>query len=92
MVHLSINWLKMASQNLSQLQLGMSATIVSVNECFLSLKLMEMGCIPGEIVKVSRVAPMGDPITISVANYNLSIRKKEAENILVRPDFCNHAF
>lgn len=73
----------MVSQNLSELQLGMSATIVSVNECFLSLKLMEMGCIPGEIVKVSRVAPMGDPITISVANYSLSIRKKEAENILI---------
>ncbi len=73
----------MTPQNLSQLPLGVSATIVSVDENFLSLKLMEMGCIPGEIVKISKVAPMGDPITISVANYSLSMRKKEAEGIVV---------
>ena len=73
----------MSSQNLSQLPLGKSATIVSVNEDFLSLKLMEMGCIPGEIVRISKVAPMGDPITISIANYSLSMRRKEAESILV---------
>lgn len=73
----------MISQNLSQLPLGKQATIVAVNEDFLSLKLMEMGCIPGETVRISKVAPFGDPITISVANYSLSIRKKEAESILV---------
>jgi ferrous iron transport protein A len=73
----------MTSQNLAQLPIGKQATIVSVNENFLSLKLMEMGCVPGEIVKISKVAPFGDPITISVANYSLSIRKKEAEGILV---------
>ena len=77
------NYLTMIPQNLSQLPIGVSATIVSVDENFLSLKLMEMGCIPGEIVKVSKVAPMGDPITISVANYSLSMRKKEAESIVV---------
>lgn len=78
-----LNYLFMTPQNLSQLPLGVSATIVSVDENFLSLKLMEMGCIPGEIVKISKVAPMGDPITISVANYSLSMRKKEAEGIVV---------
>ncbi|KXK45505.1 MAG: ferrous iron transport protein A [Bacteroidetes bacterium ADurb.Bin141] len=44
---------------------------------------MEMGCIPGENVRVERVAPLGDPIAITVAGYILSIRKSEAETVLV---------
>jgi ferrous iron transport protein A len=67
----------MIAQNLSQLPLGKQATIVAVSEDFLSLKLMEMGCIAGEIVKIRKIAPLGDPITISVANYSLSLRKKK---------------
>ncbi len=42
-----------------------------------------MGCVPGEIVKVEKIAPLGDPISISVAGYNLSLRKTEADNIWV---------
>lgn len=44
---------------------------------------MEMGCVPGERVKVEQVAPLGDPISIAVAGYNLSLRLNEAENIFV---------
>jgi ferrous iron transport protein A len=44
---------------------------------------MEMGCIPGEKVKVEQIAPLGDPISISVAGYTLSLRINEAEKILV---------
>ena len=44
---------------------------------------MEMGCVPGEHVKVEQVAPLGDPISISVAGYNLSLRLNEAHNIFV---------
>jgi len=51
----------------------------------LSLKLIEMGCIPGEAVKVDRVAPLGDPIAISILGYTLSLRKAEALTILVSP-------
>ena len=51
------------------------------NEVF--LKLMEMGCVPGEIVKVEKIAPLGDPISIAVAGYSLSLRLDEAENIFV---------
>ena len=49
----------------------------------LFLKLMEMGCVPGEHIKVEQVAPLGDPISISVAGYNLSLRLNEAHNIFV---------
>jgi ferrous iron transport protein A len=37
----------------------------------------------GEVVRVEKVAPLGDPIEITVKNYNLSLRKKEAEGILL---------
>ena len=42
-----------------------------------------MGCVPGEPVMVQMIAPLGDPIAIQIAGYNLSIRKKDADNILV---------
>lgn len=47
------------------------------------LKLMEMGCIPGEEVCIVKVAPLGDPISISIAGYNLSLRRTEAHYIWV---------
>lgn len=40
-----------------------------------------MGCIPGEEIIVNQVAPLGDPISIKVAGYNLSLRLNEAEYI-----------
>ena len=49
------------------------------------IKLMEMGCVPGEIIKVEQMAPLGDPISISVAGYHLSLRLNEAHSIFVEP-------
>ena len=42
-----------------------------------------MGFIPGELVTVEKKAPMGDPIAVSVAGYQLSLRLNEAEHIWV---------
>jgi len=42
-----------------------------------------MGCVPGEIIKVEQIAPLGDPISIIVAGYNLSLRLDEADNVFV---------
>ena len=42
-----------------------------------------MGVIPGDIVSVVKVAPLGDPIDIKIKNYHLSLRKEEAEKIIV---------
>ena len=44
---------------------------------------MDMGVLVGEEITVEKVAPLGDPIEITVKNYNLSLRKKEAEGILL---------
>jgi ferrous iron transport protein A len=68
---------------LSQLRTGQEAIIKSFNSKELFLKLMEMGCLPGEKIVVEKIAPMGDPISISVSGYHLSLRLNEAEEILV---------
>ena len=70
-------------KRLSELPPGSVARILSFENNDLFLKLMEMGCVPGEQVKVEQVAPLGDPISIIVSGYNLSLRLNEAENIFV---------
>lgn len=73
-------------EKLSEVKVGKTVIIHSFEQDDIYIKLMEMGCIPGEKVKVEQVAPLGDPISISVAGYTLSLRLNEAENILVTDD------
>ncbi|MGC6428995.1 MAG: FeoA family protein [Flavobacteriales bacterium] len=68
---------------LGDLKLGEEAIIDSFLDTDISLKLMEMGCLPGEKICVERRAPLGDPIAISVSGYLLSVREEEANSILV---------
>ncbi|HNP21503.1 MAG TPA: FeoA family protein [Panacibacter sp.] len=70
-------------KRLSEIEIGKKAVIISFEKDDIFIKLMEMGCIPGEVVSVEQIAPFGDPISISVAGYNLSLRLNEAEQILV---------
>jgi ferrous iron transport protein A len=49
------------------------------------LRLREMGVLPGTKVTLVRTAPMGDPIEIKVRGYHLTLRKSEAEHVLVEP-------
>jgi ferrous iron transport protein A len=51
----------------------------------LSLRLMEMGLIPGTEVQVLGVAPLGDPIEIELRGYRLSLRRSEGERVEVEP-------
>ena len=70
-------------RRLSELRIGERAVIHSFEKDDIFIKLMEMGCIPGEEVKVIQVAPLGDPISIAVAGYNLSLRLSEASSIFL---------
>ena len=70
-------------KRLSQIKQGRMVRIVSFENDELLLKLMEMGCIPGENIKIEQVAPLGDPISIFVAGYSLSLRIDEARTINV---------
>jgi ferrous iron transport protein A len=68
---------------LSQLRAGEKGKIKEFHSTELQLKLMEMGCIPGEEVTVEQIAPLGDPISIKVAGYSLSLRLNEADQIII---------
>ena len=66
--------------------MGQSGVIHSFENDEIFLKLMEMGCIPGELITVEQIAPLGDPISISVAGYQLSLRMNEADSIFINPN------
>lgn len=68
---------------LSQLKAGQTGRIKGFSGSELELKLMEMGCIPGEEIRVEQVAPLGDPISVRIAGYSLSLRRNEAAQIVL---------
>ena len=70
-------------KKLSELRPGQSAVIKNFNSNEIFLKLMEMGCLPGEKVVLEQIAPLGDPVSITVSGYTLSLRLNEAEEIIV---------
>jgi ferrous iron transport protein A len=69
---------------LNLLTIGQTATIIKFTDDFLSRKFIEMGCIPGEKIKLANIAPFGDPIAIEVSGYLLSMRKEEASTVVVK--------
>lgn len=71
--------------NLSQLTLGQEAIIQRIDDQDVYLKLLDLGCLPGELVRLEFIAPFGDPIAIQVAGSTLSLRKSDAETIQIRP-------
>lgn len=68
---------------LSELKQGQRAIIKSFTNTETYLKLMEMGCVPGESILLEQIAPFGDPISVKVSGYILSLRINEAEHIEV---------
>ena len=70
-------------RRLSEIEVGKTVIIKHFENDDIFLKLMEMGCVPGEKIIVEQIAPLGDPISIFVAGYILSLRLNEAENIWV---------
>ena len=75
-------------KKLSEVEIGKYVRIDSFIKDDVYLKLMEMGCLPGELVCIKKIAPLGDPISIKVAGYMLSLRLNEAETILVEDLNC----
>lgn len=70
-------------KKLTELTTGERGVIISFDNNELTIKLMEMGCVPGEEIKINNIAPLGDPISIQITGYNLSLRINEAESIMV---------
>ena len=69
---------------LSTLGKGITGTIASLKEDETSLKLMEMGIIPGEKVSIEAVSAFGDPIAVRVDNNILTMRKSDANHIIIQ--------
>lgn len=68
--------------SLDSAPIGVRARVKNISDCNIGKKLMEMGIVPGAEIFVDGIAPLGDPIKISVRGYKLALRKTEAKKIL----------
>lgn len=71
------------SKSIIDLKIGEKAIILGFVESELTVKLLEMGCLPGTEIELKGIAPLGDPISISVLGYQLALRLDEAKCILI---------
>ena len=70
---------------LKELKPGQEGTVISIGERGpLRRRIMDMGVTPGVVIKVIKVAPLGDPIEVNIRGYELSLRKAEAEQIQIQ--------
>jgi len=73
------------SVSLATLNPGQGGKITAIHaKGILKRRLMDMGMLVGESVRVEKLAPLGDPMEVSVRGYRLSFRKKEAEGVMVQ--------
>jgi len=71
------------AKNVAQMQPGEVGIVSGFSDDYLSVKLMEMGCLPGAAIRFNFTAPFGDPVCISVSGYELSLRLEEAATISI---------
>lgn len=75
------------ASSLQQLKVGQSARVSGFSkeggDRAYRQKLLSMGLTPGTEFRVTRVAPMGDPVEIAVRGFSLSLRQQEAAALLV---------
>nr|WP_239021067.1 FeoA family protein [Pontibacter arcticus] len=76
--------MEQGQKSVRDLKIGEHGIICCLQDPEMGLKLLEMGCLPGTHVKMNSRAPLGDPITIIVNDYTLSLRLDEAETILLK--------
>lgn len=70
---------------LKELRPGQEGKVISIGERGpLRRRIMDMGVTPGVVIKVIKVAPLGDPIEVNIRGYELSLRKAEAEQIQIQ--------
>lgn len=75
-----------APQPLTSYPVGTTATVAEIKVPPAGrARLMEMGLLNGTKIELVRYAPLGDPVEIRVRGYHLTLRKQEAEQILVLP-------
>ncbi len=72
-----------SQKSIAEMLPGETAVISGFRDDVLSVKLLEMGLLPGTVVRFNFTAPFGDPICITVSGYDLSLRIAEASTITI---------
>ncbi|NRD22048.1 ferrous iron transport protein A [Winogradskyella litoriviva] len=68
---------------LAELKRGQKGVITDVSSIHIPLKLLEMGCLPGNSVELVQVAPFADPMYLNINGTHLAIRKETAVHIII---------
>lgn len=68
---------------LADLKRGQQGVIKDVSSIYIPLKLLEMGCLPGNSVELVQVAPFADPMYLNINGTHLAIRKETAIHIII---------
>jgi ferrous iron transport protein A len=71
------------SLKLSDLKKGEKAIILEVNSDEIPLKLLEMGCLPGNFVELIQIAPLGDPLFFNINDSRVAIRRETAKFVKI---------
>ncbi len=71
------------TKSVAQMLPGETAVIAGFTTHELSNKLLEMGFLPGAIIKFNFKAPLGDPVCVSIAGFEVTLRMKEAAMISI---------
>jgi DtxR family Mn-dependent transcriptional regulator len=80
----NLNYTDKDTTTLNKLKIGDKAKIIKIKKNpLLAKRFCEMGGVSGTIVKIEKIAPLGDPISLKIKGTEISIRKEEAENIIV---------
>ena len=75
----------MKMKTLKDVKIGETAIVTKLNGMgALRRRIMDMGITKGTSIYLRKVAPLGDPIEVTFRGYELSLRKEDAENIIVK--------
>ena len=70
---------------LREVKKGQTVTVLKLNgEGAVKRRIMDMGITKGTEIYVRKVAPLGDPVEVTVRGYELSVRKADAEKVVVK--------
>lgn len=72
--------------SLDNIPIGQTVKVKGISDGNIKRRLMDMGIVPGLEISVEGRAPLGDPIEILVRGYKLTLRKNEAQSILVEKE------
>lgn len=70
--------------NLTLLKKGEAGIITAINIDVIPLKLIEMGCLPGNKIQLIQIAPLGDPLYYNINDSHVAIRLETAKEITIK--------